>query len=113
MSSLWRVAHRGGVRSSMSASAGEVVIANSKRKVEVFSAGCAFCHEVIDVVRREAGSSSQIIVHNMTDARSLARAEQFGIRSVPAVVIDGKLASGCTGKGVDIQALKNELAKTP
>ena len=97
----------------MSASAGEVVIANSKRKVEVFSAGCAFCHEVIDVVRREAGSSSQIIVHNMMDARSLTRAEQFGIRSVPAVVIDGKLASSCTGKGVDIQALKNELAKTP
>src|SRR5262249_6357562 len=50
---------------------------DSKRKVEVFSAGCAFCHEVIDVVRREASSSSQIIVHNMTDARSLARAEQF------------------------------------
>ena len=84
----------------------------SKRKVEVFSAGCAFCHEVIDVVRREAGSSSQIIVHNMTDARSLVRAEQFGIRSVPAVVIDGKLSPCCTGS-VDIQALKNELRKTP
>ena len=70
---------------------------DSKRKVEIFSAGCAFCHEVIDVVRREAGSSSQIIVHNMMDARSLARAEEFGIRSVPAVVIDGKLAPCCTG----------------
>ena len=78
---------------------------DSKRKVEVFSAGCAFCHEVIDVVRREAGSSSQIIVHNMTDARSLVR-----IRSVPAVVIDGKLSPCCTGS-VDIQALKNELKK--
>ena len=95
----------------MSASAGEVVIANSKRKVEVFSAGCAFCHEVIDVVRREVGSS-QVIVHNMTDARSLVRAEQFGIRSVPAVVIDGKLAFSRTVRGVDIQALKNELGKT-
>ena len=84
---------------------------DSKLKVEVFSAGCAFCHEVIDVVRREAGSSSQIIVHNMMDARSLRRAEQFGIRSVPAVVIDGKLAACCTGS-VDIQTLKNELRKT-
>jgi len=26
-------------------------------------------------------------------------------------VIDGKLASCCTAKGVDIQALKNELGK--
>jgi len=91
---------------------GESTFIDGKRKVEVFSAGCAFCHAVIDVVRREVGSS-QVIVHNMTDARSLVRAEQFGIRSVPAVVIDGKLASSCAGKGVDIQALKNELGKTP
>src|SRR5262249_11477052 len=48
---------------------------DSKRKVEVFSGGCAFCHEVIDVVRREAGSSSQIILHNIMDARSFQRAE--------------------------------------
>jgi len=83
----------------------------NKRKVEVFSAGCAFCHEVIDVVRREAGSSFEIIVRDMKDARDLARAERFGIRSVPAVVIDGKLASCCTGRGVDVQVLKNELRK--
>jgi len=85
---------------------------DSKRKVEVFSAGCALCEEVIDVVRREAGSSSEVIVHNMKDARALARAEELGIRSVPAVVVDGRLASRAGG-GVDIQALKRELGKTP
>ncbi len=85
---------------------------DSKRKVEVFSAGCALCEEVIDVVRREAGSSSEVIVHNMRDARALARAEELGIRSVPAVVVDGRLASRAGG-GVDIQALKRELGKTP
>jgi hypothetical protein len=83
----------------------------TKRKIEVFSAGCALCHEVIDVVRQEAGSSSEVIVRNMIDARVLSRAEKLGIRSVPAVAIDGKLASCCTGKGVDIQVLKNELGK--
>jgi glutaredoxin 3 len=45
------------------------------------------------------------------DARSLARAEKLGIRSVSAVVIDGKLASCCTPGGVDLQVLKNELGK--
>ena len=85
---------------------------DSKRKVEVFSAGCALCEEVIDVVKREAGSSSEVIVHNMKDARALARAEELGIRSVPAVVVDGRLASRAGG-GVDIQALKRELGKTP
>ena len=86
---------------------------DSKRKVEVFSAGCALCEEVIDLVRREAGSSSEVIIRNMLDARFLARAEKFGIRSVPAVVIDGKLASCCTPRGVDLQVLKNELGKAP
>jgi glutaredoxin 3 len=83
----------------------------SKHRVEVFSAGCALCHEVIDVVRREAGSSSEVIVRDMMDARSLAHAEKLGIRSVPAVVIDGKLADCCMGRGVDLQILKNELGK--
>jgi glutaredoxin 3 len=85
---------------------------NHKRKVEIFSGGCALCEEVIDVVRREAGSSSQIIIHNMRDARALARAAELGIRSVPAVVIDGKLASNAGG-GVDIEALKSELGRAP
>ena len=83
-----------------------------KRKVEVFSAGCALCHEVIDAVRREAGSTSEVVVRGMMDAWSLARAKKFGIRSVPAVVIDGKFASCCTGRGVDLRALKDELGKT-
>ena len=74
-------------------------------KVEVFSAGCALCHEVIDAVSREAGSSCEIIVRNMMDSRILRRAEELGIRSVPAVVIDGKLVSG-SGPGFDIQALR-------
>ena len=86
---------------------------DSKRKVEVFSAGCALCEEVIDLVRREAGSSTEVIVRKMIDARVLAQAEKLGIRSVPAVVIDGKLASCCTPRGVDLQVLKDELGKAP
>jgi hypothetical protein len=77
-----------------------------KRKIEVFSAGCALCHDVIDVVRREAGSSDEVIVSNMTDSRVLKRATELGVRSVPAVVIDGNLASCCADRGVDIQVLK-------
>jgi predicted thioredoxin/glutaredoxin len=84
---------------------------SNKRKVEVFSAGCALCHAVIDAVRLEAGSTSEVVVRDMMDARVLARAEKFGIRSVPAVVIDGKLASCCTPRGVDLQVLKDELRK--
>ena len=83
----------------------------TKRKIEVFSAGCALCHEVIDEVRREAGSCSQVIVRDMMDARVLSRAEELGILSVPAVAIDGKLATCCAGTGIDLQVLKNELGR--
>ena len=79
----------------------------NKRKVEVFSAGCAVCEEVIDAVKREAGSSSEVIVHDMKNIQVARRAKELGIRFVPAVVIDGKLASCCAGRGVDIQVLKN------
>ena len=78
-----------------------------KRKVKVFSAGCAACHEVIDAVKQEAGSSDEVVVHNMLDSRVISRAKKLGIQCVPAVVIDGKLAS-CGGlASVDIEVLKS------
>lgn len=78
-----------------------------KRKIEIFSAGCAACQEAIEAVKREACSSCEIIVHDMKDMQVARRAKDLGIRSVPAVVIDGKLASCCAGRGVDIEVLKN------
>jgi hypothetical protein len=78
-----------------------------KRKIEIFSAGCATCHEAIEAVKREACSSCEIIVHDMKDMQVVRRARELGVRSIPAVVIDGKLASCCAGRGVDIDVLKN------
>ena len=77
-----------------------------KRKIEIFSAGCATCHEAIETVKREACSSCEVIVHNMKDMQVVRRAKDLGVRSVPAAVIDGKLASCCAGRGVDIEVLR-------
>ena len=74
------------------------------RKVEVFSAGCAVCEQAIEMVRNAARSSCEIIVHDMKDTRIAERAKSLGIRSVPAVVIDGKLVG--SGRGMDEQALR-------
>ena len=74
------------------------------RKVEVFSAGCAVCEQAIEMVRNAARSSCELIVHDMKDTRIAERAKSLGIRSVPAVVIDGKLVG--SGRGVDEQALR-------
>jgi len=79
----------------------------TKRKFEVFSAGCATCHEAIDAITREAGSSAEVIVHDMKDIHVVRRAKELGIRKVPAVVIDGELAACCRGKGVDMDVLRS------
>jgi len=39
-----------------------------------------------------------------------AKAKSYGVRSVPAVVVDGKLASCCAGRGPEEQVLKSALA---
>jgi len=39
-----------------------------------------------------------------------SRAKNYAVRSVPAVVIDGKLASCCAGRGPEEHALRAALA---
>ena len=76
------------------------------RRVEIFSAGCAACEEAIDMVKRAAGPSWEVVVHDMKDINVAKRAKTLGIRSVPAVAIDGQLASCCAGRGVDEATLR-------
>ncbi len=78
----------------------------NKRTIEVFSAGCAACDQTVALVRRIACSSCEVTVLDMHDAAVAARAKTLGIRSVPAVVIDGKLADCCTGRGPDEATLR-------
>jgi glutaredoxin 3 len=82
----------------------------AKRRIEVFSAGCSTCKETIELVKRLAGSSHEVIVHDMQKSEIASKAKNHGIRSVPAVVVDGKLASCCAGRGPDEHVLKSALA---
>ena len=61
----------------------------TKRKVEVFSAGCPACNEVVEMVQRVACPSCEVTVLEMTDSSVAERAKSLGIRSVPSVVILG------------------------
>jgi len=78
----------------------------NKRTVEVFSAGCAVCDETVELVNRLACPSCDVSVLDMQDDAVAARAKALGIRSVPAVAIDGKLADCCAGRGPDEAALR-------
>jgi glutaredoxin len=78
----------------------------TKRKIEVFSAGCPVCKDVIEMVQRAAGPSCEVTVQDMNDVSVARRVKSLGIRSVPSVIIDGKLADCCSGRGVDEQVLR-------
>ena len=78
----------------------------TKRKVEVFSAGCPVCVETIELVNRVACPSCEVDILDMNQAAVARRAKELGIRSVPAVVIDDKLADCCAGRGPQEAALR-------
>ena len=80
---------------------------NTLRKIEVFSAGCPACQDTIDLVNKVACPSCDVQVMDMNDASVAARARSLGVHSVPAVVIDGKLADCCAGRGPDEAILRS------
>ena len=80
-----------------------------KHKIEIFSAGCKTCKDTVATVKKLAGSEHEVIVHDMQHEEIATRAAQHGIHSVPAVVINGKLASCCAGRGVEENVLREAL----
>ncbi len=79
---------------------------NAKRIIEIFSAGCPVCDETVEMVQRNTCQSCEVTVLDMKDPAVADRAKALGIRSVPAVVIDGKPADCCAGRGPDEAILK-------
>ncbi len=80
--------------------------ATQKRRVEVFTAGCPACEEAVTLVQSLACDSCQVEVLDMKQPGVADRAKTYGVRTVPAVVIDGTLASCCTGRGPDAETLE-------
>jgi len=78
----------------------------TKRTIEIFSAGCPACEEVVHLVHRIACPSYDVTVLDMHSPEIARRAKSLGIRSLPAVVINGSLADCCAGRGVDEATLR-------
>lgn len=73
----------------------------AKRKIEVFTAGCQVCQQAVEQVEQLACPSCEVQVLDMQDTAVAARAKTLGIRSLPAVAINGQLADCCSGRGLD------------
>jgi glutaredoxin len=78
---------------------------------------CSTCKETIEMVRRIAGSSHELVIHDMQQSDVASKAKQYGIRSVPAVVVEGKLADAALAvarmsTSYDQLSRKEHLART-
>ncbi|MBW1822244.1 MAG: thioredoxin family protein [Deltaproteobacteria bacterium] len=79
---------------------------NTKRKVEVFSAGCPVCNDAVEMAKRIACRDCEVKVLDMNDSEVAKQAKSLGIKSIPAIVIDEKLADCCAGRGPDEASLR-------
>ncbi len=76
-----------------------------KTIIEIFSAGCTLCDDVVKDVQEKYAESSEVKVLDMHDAVIAHRAKEIGITAVPSIVIDGKLADCCSGRGIELGSL--------
>lgn len=70
-------------------------------KIQIFSAGCALCDEAITLVKDLACPACEIEVLDMQQADVASQARQYGVKRVPAVVVNGKLAECCHGNSIN------------
>jgi glutaredoxin 3 len=84
----------------------EAASAIDKRRVEIFSAGCTTCQRTIEQLQEHIDPRHEIVIHDLhADKAAAARADAFGIRTVPAVVVDGFLLACCKNKGPTLREL--------
>lgn len=78
-----------------------------KRIVEIFTAGCPCCDDAVKTVQALICPSCDVQVLNLrTDPAAQAKAKQYGVKRVPAVVVNGRLADCCQQGTVDAGRLR-------
>jgi hypothetical protein len=80
-----------------------------RRKIEVFTAGCPCCTEAVQLVEFLAGNEHDIEIRDMHDPTVAVAASGYGIRRVPAIVIDGQLVDYSARCGPDEATLTQAL----
>lgn len=63
-----------------------------KNRIEVFSAGCPFCQDTLKLVRGAvAGCGCEVIERRCAGTECCAEAGQYGIKTMPTVVVNGQI----------------------
>ncbi len=64
----------------------------TKRKIEVFTAGCPLCDETLELVRNAvAGCGCEVIERRCSGTECCDEAKQYDVKAMPTVVVDGRI----------------------
>jgi hypothetical protein len=81
-----------------------------KRRVEVFTAGCPVCSEVVGLVRALAYPSCEVRLYDLREGCATnecrEKASRYVVTAVPAVAVDGILLDCCRRRPIDAAALR-------
>ena len=77
----------------------------AKRRVEVFTAGCSICEPAVRAVRELACPDCEVTVHDTREAGAEIAAG-YGIKTLPTVVVDGRIVSCCDNRGPSLSELR-------
>ncbi len=88
------------------------MMADNKRSIEIFTAGCPLCKETTDLVNRETCNNCEVKTYDLREGcitnECLEKAKKYGIHRVPAVVVDGKLIGCCENQTpISLEALRS------
>lgn len=74
-------------------------MATTKRRVEVFTAGCAVCEEAVRLVHSLACPSCEVCVYDLREGCATNecrdKAREYGVTAVPAIAVNGVLLDCC------------------
>lgn len=87
------------------------------KKVEVFTAGTFLCKDAMRRVRQVAFPSVRVIEYNVLeleeDDPGYRKAIEYGITSVPTIVVDGRIAASCVREPITEGNLRREQVDRP
>ncbi|WP_447979944.1 thioredoxin family protein [Candidatus Nitrospira bockiana] len=82
----------------------------TKRRVEVFTAGCPICNETVNLIRSVACPSCEVHIYDLRAGCSTnecrEKAGAYGITAVPAIAVDGVLLECCRRVPITASALQ-------
>jgi hypothetical protein len=73
----------------------EVITMTQKRKVEVFTAGCPVCQDVVDTVNDLVCPDCDVTMYNLNKNEGVEEAKAYGVTALPSVAVNGQLLECC------------------